>query len=136
MELFNGQTQTLLPGQRLIKVKGYEGANKYADSMPRDCEAIFLDSDEDTGYIAKTDTNGGVQIIMFDMVVKEPPVFKPELYVTKNDFESFKEEMLNGFNDLKYALASGNTGSNKRYNGNKQPNQPNTELSQSPAAVQ
>lgn len=139
MELFNGQTQTLLPGQRLIKVKGYTGAEKYSNSMPRDCEAAMFDEDEDFCYIAKTDTNGCAQLLMFQMTEVEAPVFKPDRYVTKEDFNSFKEDILNGFNTLQQAITAGNagnTGNAKRYNGNKQPNQSNTELGQSAGAVQ
>lgn len=139
MDLFNGQTQTLLPGQRLIKVKGYQGAEKYSNSMPRDCEASMFDEDDDYCYIAKTDTNGGVQLLMFKMTEEEVPVFKPDRYVTKDDFNSFKEEILNGFNTLQQTIASGNnTSGNRRYTGgnNKQPGQPDPDSGKSSAAVQ
>ena len=135
MELFNGQTQTLLPGQRLIRVKGYSGAEKYSNSMPRDCEASMFDDDDDYCYVAKTDTNGGVQLLMFKLIEEEAPVFKPDRYVTKEDFNAFKEDILNGFNTLQQAITSGNSAPNKRYNGNKQSNQPNTELSQPAGTV-
>lgn len=112
MDLFNnGQSQTLLPGQRIIKLKGYDAVEKY--SMPRDCECIFLDEDEDVCYIKKTDTNGGQSIWMFDMTEREIPRFDPTKYVTKKDFESFKEDILNGFDDIKQAI-SANAAKSKR----------------------
>lgn len=61
MELLNNINQTLLPGQRLIKVKGAEAAEKYP--MPRDCEAVVFDEDEDYCYIKKTDTNGTSSVV-------------------------------------------------------------------------
>lgn len=107
MDLFNGQTQTFMPGQRLVRVRGYEAADKYA--LPRDCEAIFIDEDEDVCYIKKTDTNGGEKLWMYDMTEKELPRFDPTKYVTKKDFDSFKEDILNGFNDIKQAIANSGT---------------------------
>ena len=50
MDLFtNGNNQTLLPGQRLLKTKGYEAAEKYP--MPRDCEVVIFDDGDQTQTI-------------------------------------------------------------------------------------
>lgn len=112
MDLFGAQPTTLAPGQRILKLKGYNAVDRY--SMPRDCEAFFLDEDEDVGYIKKTDNNGNAKILMFDMVEKEIPVFDPNKYVTKQYFDEFKEEILNGISDLKQTFSNGKSTATKR----------------------
>lgn len=113
MDLFNnGVNQTLLPGQRLLKAKGTEAAEKYP--MPRDCEACLFDEDEDYIYIKKTDTNGGVTLLRYHLEEDPIPHFDPKKYVTVDDFTKFKEEILNGFNNLQQTITSGsNPGYNK-----------------------
>ena len=75
MELFNGQNPTLMPGQRLLRIKGgYETVEKYP--MPRDCEAPFFDEDEDYCYIKKTDTNGGSLVLRYSMTEEPIPKFE------------------------------------------------------------
>ena len=118
MDIFNNTSPTLLPGQRLIKVKGCEAADKYP--MPRDCETVLFDEDEDYIYIKKTDTNGGVILLRYRLEEDPIPHFDPKKYVTVDDFSKFKEEILNGFNNLQQTLTNGNngnSGSNKS-NGN------------------
>ena len=59
VELLNTQNPTILPGQRLLSVKGgYEAAEKYP--TPRDCDVAIFDEEDDYVYIKRTDTNGGV----------------------------------------------------------------------------
>ena len=60
MDLFGAQPTTLAPGQRILKLKGYNAVDRY--SMPRDCEAFFLDEDEDVGYIKNTGLAPGIQV--------------------------------------------------------------------------
>ena len=131
MELFNnGVNQTLLPGQRLLKTKGAEAAEKYP--MPRDCEACLFDEDEDYIYIKKTDTNGGVTLLRYRLEEDPIPHFDPKKYVTVDDFTKFKEEILNGFNNLQQTITSGN---NTGYKSGKQSYKSNNGVSQSAGDV-
>ena len=133
MELLNNINQTLLPGQRLIKVKGAEAAEKYP--MPRDCEAVVFDEDEDYCYIKKTDTNGGVMLFRYRLEEDPIPHFDPSNYVTVNDFSKFKEDILNGFNDLRQAITETNHGSGPTKSNGKQPSKSNNGVGQSTANV-
>lgn len=138
MELFNNPNSTLIPGQRLLRLKGFQAADKYP--MPRDCEAAFFDEDEDYCYVKKTDTNGGYILLRYKMEEDPIPQFDPKKYVTVDDFNNFKEEILNGFSTLQQTIAT-NTG-NWNQSGpnnskpNKQSNKSNFGGSQSSANVQ
>lgn len=135
MDMFNSTNPTLLPGQRLLKVKGgFESAEKYP--MPRDCEAVFFDDDEDYFYVKKTDTNGGVILLRYRYEEDPIPHFDPKKYVTVDDFKTFKEEILNGFSTLQQALTA-NPGTNfsKSGGGYKQSNKSNNGSGESAAGV-
>ena len=128
--------QTLFPGHTVIRVDGYDGAEKYP--MPRDCEAPLFDEDEDYVYIKKTDTNGGIILLRYRMEEDPIPHFDPKKYVTVDDFSKFKEEILNVFNNLQQTLTNSKSGSGytKHTNGsNKQVNKPNNGIDQSSAGV-
>lgn len=109
MELTSFTNPTLLPGQRLLSTKGYDGAEKYP--MPRDCQAAIFDSEEDYVYIKATDTNGGVSLKRYKLEEDPIPRFEPGNYVTINDFEKFKEEVLNGINGIQQSISNARTGS-------------------------
>ena len=102
--------QALYPGHREIRVSGYEQAEKYP--MPRDCEAIFIDSDPKSDYIYMkiTDANGGERFARYKIIEEPIPKFEPGKYVTTNDFNSFKEEVLDGINSIKQSIAAANGG--------------------------
>lgn len=137
MELLNTTNPTLFPGQRLLKVKGTEAADKYP--MPRDCEAPLFDEDEDYLYVKKTDTNGGVILLRYKLEEDPIPHFDPKKYVTVDDFNTFKEDILNGFNDLRQALTTNhNTGNiNAGFNkSGKQSGKSNNGIGQSAAGIQ
>lgn len=104
IDLFNNGTgQTYIPGQKIPRVRGYSEAEKY--NLPRDCEAIFLDAEEDYCYIKKVDQNGSERVLMAAVKLVDPPKFDPKKYVNVNDFNSFKEEILNAINDIKQTIA-------------------------------
>lgn len=109
--------QALYPGHREIRVSGWEQAEKYP--MPRDCEAIFLDSNPDVDYIYMkvTDSNGGERFARYRIEEDPIPRFEPGKYVTTHDFQSFKEEILNGFDSLKQSIAAANDYRSARPNG-------------------
>ena len=115
-DLFSTANPTLLPGQRLLSVKGgFEAAEKYP--TPRDCEAAIFDEDEDYLYIKKTDTNGGVTLTRYRLEEEPIPRFDPKKYVTVDDFKSFKEEILDGFNSLQKSITAGHNKPNGNNNG-------------------
>ena len=107
MDLTSFTNPTLMPGQRLLSVKGYDGAEKYP--MPRDCQAAIFDTEEDYLYIKSTDTNGGVTIKRYHLEEEPIPKFEPDQYVTINDFKKFKEEVLNGIRDIQESLTAPST---------------------------
>lgn len=105
MDLTSFTNPTLMPGQRLLTTNGgYEGAEKYP--MPRDCQAPIFDADQDYVYIKSTDTNGGVTLKRYRLEEDPIPKFEPDQYVTKKDFDTFKEEILNGIRDIQESLTA------------------------------
>ena len=135
MDLLNTTvSQTLLPGQRLLKVNGYENAEKYP--IPRDCEAVLFDEVEPYIYIKKTDTNGGTTFVRCRYEEEPIPHFNPAEYVTVTDFNKFKEDILNGFNDLREAVSgAANNAKSNGSTGGKQFGKSNNAVSQPTANV-
>jgi hypothetical protein len=101
MDILNSLSQALYPGHRVIRVKGFQGAKDYP--MPRDSEAIMLDEDPAVSYIymKKVDVNGGEMCARYRYEEEPVPEFKPEQYITKEEFNSKFEEMLDAINSLK-----------------------------------
>lgn len=119
MDFLNAQNPTLLPGQRLLSIKGgFEAAEKYP--TPRDCEAAIFDEEEDYLYIKKTDTNGGVTLIRYRLEEDPIPKFDPKKYVTIDDLKIFKEEILSGFDNLQKSFNSANKHVGEPVDGSKQ----------------
>lgn len=119
--LLSGANPLLTPGQRLLKCKGFEAAEKYP--FPRDCEAPIFDEDEAVFYKKVTDVNGATTIRMFEYNEVPIPRFDPKKYVTIDDFDNFKEEILHGFTDLQQSIQSiANTGNRNPQQGNNRPN--------------
>lgn len=81
--------------ERLTRVNGYEEAKAFRILRPNSTVALF-DSNEDVFYIKSTDESGfsSIRIFRFEEV-KEVPTNQPSEYVTKEEFEKFREEMLN-----------------------------------------
>lgn len=134
MDLLNGLNQTLFPGQRVIRVNGWDAAEKYP--MPRDCEAIMLDSNSESDYIYMkvTDSNGGARFARYKIVEEPIPRFDPDKYVTSSDFNSFKEEVLSGINSIKQSIGANNGGDRSKFNG-KQSGKSGNEFSRSESDV-
>lgn len=135
--LNQGLNQTLYPGHREIRVKGWEAAQKYP--MPRDCELIMIDADpkSDHIYMKVTDSNGGESFERYKITPDPIPKFEPGKYVTTNEMNSFKEEILNAINTIKQSVVSTNTERANRSNGSpKQSGRPNNEFRGSETDVQ
>ena len=116
MDILSELNRALMPGGRVIRVNGWQEAEKYP--LPRDCEVIMLDSDpnDDHIYMKKTDVNGASTFERYAIIEDPVPKFDPSKYVTIDDFKNFKEEMLNGFNSLKQSVTT-SIGTNSKSNG-------------------
>ena len=101
MDILNSLSQALYPGHRVIRVKGFGGAKDYP--MPRDSEAIMLDEDPAVSYIymKKVDINGGEMCERYSYEEEPVPEFQPDQYITKAEFNSKMEEVLNAINSFK-----------------------------------
>lgn len=125
MEALTLTNPALLPGQRLLSVKGgFESADKYP--TPRDTVVAIFDEDEDYVYVKTTDVNGSASIRRFKLTEEPIPKFDPKLYVTIDDFRKLQEEVRDGFSSLQQSITSsvsGATRSNGTNNGNNKPSQ-------------
>ena len=87
------QVNTSIVGPQLIKVKDLDSAKAYPTS-PNSSVALFEEND-DVMYIKTTDTNNFPTIRKFRFVEEPLEVPNPTQYVTIDEFNKFKEEILN-----------------------------------------
>lgn len=80
--------------EQIIRVTGLDGAKAY-QMRPNSAVALF-DGAEDIFYLKSTDGAGfpTIRVFRFEEVTATPAA-SPE-YITKAEFEQFKEEFLNG----------------------------------------
>lgn len=131
-----GLNQVLYPGHREKRVDGWEELTKYP--MPRDCEGIFLDKDpkSDHIYMKMVDPNGSETCERYKLVPDPVPKFNPENYVTTEEFNSFKEEILDAINSIKQLISAGNEHSSRSNGGGKQFNRSGNEFARPETDVQ
>ena len=79
---------------QLIKVSGIEGAKAY--QMPPNSSVALFHESEDILYVKTTDGAGFPTIKTFRFESYEEPKVEFEKYVTIDEFNKFKEEVLNG----------------------------------------
>ena len=79
---------------QLIKVSGLEGAKAY--QMPPNSAAALFHESEDILYVKTTDGAGFPTIRTFRFEPFDVPPEDPKKYVTTEEFEAFKKEVLNG----------------------------------------
>ena len=134
MDILNSLNSTIFPGHRVPRVNGWKEAEKY--QLPRDSEAVILDQSPESDYIyMKRVDAAGVETFARYKIVEEPiPEFNPEKFVTIDDFSKFKEEILDGFNSLKSAIAT--TGEPKPSGNDKQFGKPDYGIRESSTDVQ
>lgn len=79
---------------QILRVHGMTGVNAYQLNTPNSMVALF-DEDEDVFYIKRTDSANVVSVrkFRFEEVFEDKPI---EKYVTIDEFNKFKEELLNG----------------------------------------
>lgn len=95
--LYNGFSSF---GMDLPRVNGIESAQKYptVHSMPPNSRVALFDENDDIMYIVSTDSANTIGVKRFRFV--EEPLLTPEQvadskYVTIDEFNRFKEEMIN-----------------------------------------
>lgn len=85
--------QQTAPG--LIQVTGMEGAKAYP--LAPNSEVALFDSNRDVFYVKRTDAGGypTIEAYQFAPMQEAAPTQQPE-YVTRQEFEEWKEAMNNG----------------------------------------
>lgn len=73
----------------LIKVHGIDGV--YRQATPPNSRVAMFDDTEDIMFIKQTDANGYATVLKFSFQLEED---KPTNYVTMEEFNKFKEELL------------------------------------------
>ena len=90
-------TQPQVNTQNLIRVNGIDGAKAY--QMPANSTVALFDNNEDIMYIKTTDGAGFPAIRTFafnEVVANTNPIQDTADYVTRDEFNKLKEELLNG----------------------------------------
>lgn len=89
--------QPQMSTQNLIRVNGIDGAKAY--QMPANSTVALFDNNEDIMYIKTTDGAGfpAIRTFAFNEVVDNTnPIQDTADYVTRDEFNKLKEELLNG----------------------------------------
>ena len=89
--------QPQMTAQNLIRVNGIDGAKAY--QMPANSTVALFDNNEDIMYIKTTDGAGFPAIRTFafnEVVANTNPIQDTADYVTRDEFNKLKEELLNG----------------------------------------
>ena len=84
----------LMPGGRLLRVANYQEAINYP--VPVNSEVPLFDENENILYIKRCDVNNFSTVTRFNLAVIEDEVLKPTDFVTSEEFNVFKEEILDG----------------------------------------
>lgn len=104
--LMGTQFQPSIAGNQLIKVKDLDSAKAYPTS-PNSSVALFEEND-DVMYIKSTDANNFPTIRKFRFTEEPLEVPNSTQYVTIDEFNKFKEEILNA---KQFVQQSANTNS-------------------------
>ena len=89
----------------LIAVHGIEGAKQH--SMRPNSRVALFDVNDDIMYIKQTDSNNypSIKIYRFTEIIDEP-VEQPHKYVTIEEFNKLKEELLNEQQSIRESTAT------------------------------
>ena len=104
---YRGVTSSQVSGPQLDKVNGIDSARAFP-MKPNSTIALF-DANEDIMYIKSTDANNFATIRRFRFIEEPEVVPKNTEYVTIDEFNKFKEEILNG----KQSIRSNKSGNGK-----------------------
>ena len=100
-QFYNSQMMNPTPvqpqeqAQNLIRVNGIDGAKAY--QMPANSTVALFDSNEDIMYVKSTDGAGFPSIRTFEFTEKvNAEVKSPDVeYISREEFEEFKKELMN-----------------------------------------
>ena len=82
------------PAPSIQYVDGIEGAKSFQREMPANGKAVLMDRNEDTFFVVGKDANGVPEPILIGRnFTLEQEKSKEDSYVTKDDFEAFKNEL-------------------------------------------
>ena len=99
MDFLSAFGQTVYQGQRLPRVKGYSGAEKF--HIPINTEAALLDEDNpDVIYLKKNNSNNNEKTAWYDLIEKPIPEMDPEKFVTIEQFNRRMEKIEHGIDTL------------------------------------
>ena len=104
----------------LPMVNGYESAMRYP--MPPNSRIALFDANDDIMYIKQTDASGYPIITKYRFTKVEDTPQQSEQYVTLDEFNKFKEEMLSGQQSIR---KSESTKSTSKRNGESKGNDAN-----------
>lgn len=98
------QINSIGASRDIEKVNGIESARQY--SMPPNSRVALFDANDDVFYIKQTDASGFPVIRKFRFMEEvEKPVQQPveeNKYVTIDEFNKFKEELLDGKQSIRF----------------------------------
>ena len=82
------------PAQNLIRVNGVDGAKAY--QMPANSTVALFDANEDVMYIKTTDGAGfpAIRLFRFEELKQETAQEVKQDYISRQEFEDFKKEVL------------------------------------------
>lgn len=83
------------PCQNLIRVNGIDGAKAY--QMPANSTVALFDSNNDIMYVKSTDGAGfpSIRTFSFTETKEEAKQVEPTDYISRQEFEDFKKELMN-----------------------------------------
>lgn len=91
----NQQFFTQEPCQNLIRVNGIDGAKAY--QMPANSTVALFDSNNDIMYVKSTDGAGfpSIRTFSFTETKEESKQVENTDYISRQEFEDFKKELMN-----------------------------------------
>ena len=91
----NQQFFTQEPCQNLIRVNGIDGAKAY--QMPANSTVALFDSNNDIMYVKSTDGAGfpSIRTFSFTETKEEEKQVENTDYISRQEFEDFKKELMN-----------------------------------------
>lgn len=90
------QVQPPVQSRQIQYVEGMAGARLYQNNLPNNSSEIIMDKNEDLFYKVSKDANGTptkkIPVARFTVIEPQPEEEEP-VFLTRKDFDEFKEEM-------------------------------------------
>ena len=92
---FSTLTQPQMPTQNLIRVNDIDGAKAY--QMSANSTVALFDTNEDIMYVKSTDGAGfpSIRTFSFTEIKENTKVSQNSDYISRQEFEDFKKELMN-----------------------------------------